>query len=62
MARLFLFVIVLTLVGLPPGFPALRLRDTALRLCAAVILRALDRGTHFGYFRLLPFADLRPQA
>ncbi len=53
---------VLTFVGLPPtpcGFDLLR--ATALAFCDFDMLRALASGTHLGYLRLLPLADLRPQ-
>ena len=49
------FANVATLVGLPPGLPAARFRLTALAFCDFVIRVALASGTHFGYFRLLPF-------
>jgi hypothetical protein len=52
---------VATLVGLPPTPCAFdRFLDTAERICDAVMLFAFDLGTHFGYFRFEPVADLRP--
>jgi hypothetical protein len=49
------------LVGLPPTPCAFdRFLDTADLICEAVMVRALDRGTHLGYFLFEPDADLRP--